>query len=416
MQLLYNLGIRLYVFAIYLASPINTKAKLWVSGRKDIFKRISEQVSTSANIVWFHISSLGEFEQARPVIEELKKQQPQFKVLITFFSPSGYEVRKNYEYADWVFYLPYDSHKNAKRFINLVNPKLAFFVKYDFWYHYLHQLNKNNIPVYLFSAIFRSNQYFFKSYGTWYQKMLRYFTFIFVQNKQSADLLQSINIENIAIGGDTRFDRVCAIVKNAKPIPEIETFCNGKQTIVAGSSWDKDEILLLEYLKKHNELKLVIAPHEVHKSNINRIEKLCEGKAVKLSECNNVKLSDYQILIIDSIGILSSAYRYGTIAYIGGGFGKGIHNTLEAAAYGIPVVFGSNYKKFEEAKDLLKVGAGFTINNQSELDEVLDRLLTDKQYLDNSKKQASDYVNSMQGGTKLLMDSIDFNQIIRNIT
>ncbi len=403
MRLLYDLGIWFYVLVIKLVSPFNKKAKLWLSGKRNIFKQIETKIDKQKSTIWFHASSLGEFEQARPVIEKIREQYPAYQIVVTFFSPSGYEIRKNYKCADAVFYLPYDSKTNAHRFIELVNPDIAFFVKYDFWYHYLNQLHKRKIPTYLFSAIFRPKQLFFKSYGKWYRQMLTFFTFIFVQNKESEQLLHSVKITNCAIGGDTRFDRVWQIVQNAKEINTIQQFCNKQTTIVAGSSWEKDEELLLNYLQSAKNIKLIIAPHEVHNSNIKRLEKLCNNKALLFSKADTNNLAEYNILIIDSIGLLSSVYRYADIAYIGGGFGKGIHNTLEAAAYGIPVVFGTNYKKFQEAKDLIKREAGFSIKNQDELNELLNRLINNKAFLDKCSKNASEYVQEMIGGTDLLL-------------
>lgn len=407
MKFLYNLGIWLYVGIIHLFASVNKKAGLWVSGRKDIFKQIAEKVDVNKKTAWFHASSLGEFEQARPVIEGFKAKYPNFKIVLTFFSPSGYEIQKNYKQADAVFYLPTDTKKNARKFISLVNPDVVFFVKYEFWYHYLYQLHKNNIPTYLFSAIFRKNQHFFKKYGKWYRKMLHFFIFIFVQNVESEKLLQSINISNVAIGGDTRFDRVWQIANNASDIDKVNKFCNNKTTIVAGSTWDKDEELLLDYAKTNADVKIIIAPHEVHQSNIRRIERLCENKCVKFSDSNETLLLQAQILIIDSIGLLSAIYRYAQIAYIGGGFGKGIHNTLEAAAYGIPVLFGSNYYKFQEAKDLISKHAGFSVNNEAELKAKINKLLGNEKYLNECKQNAFDYVKQMIGGTDLLLNKIE---------
>lgn len=406
MKVLYNLGITFYVFIIHLLSPINKKARCWVRGRKHVFEKL-KIIDKNKATAWFHVASLGEFEQARPVIESFKEKYPSYQIVLTFFSPSGYEIRKDYAYADGVFYLPKDTKKNAKKFITAIQPNLVFFVKYEFWYHYLNELNKQKIPIYLFSAIFRKNQLFFKNYGKWYRKMLHFFSFIFVQNQASEKLLKSIQINNVLVSGDTRFDRVWQIVQNAKQLPEIEVFCNNKTTVVGGSTWEKDEELLLNYLKINSEIKLIVVPHEVEEVNIKRLEKLCKGKAVRFSEKESYQLQDFQILIIDSIGLLSAIYRYAHIAYIGGGFGKGIHNTLEAAAYGTPVLFGKNYHKFQEAKDLIEREAGFSIKNQHELNHKIGQLITNKSYLEQCGKNASDYVKQMCGGTNSLLEEVE---------
>lgn len=406
MKFLYNLGITFYVFIIHLLSPINKKARCWVRGRKHVFESL-KRINKTKKTAWFHVASLGEFEQARPVIESFKEKYPSYQIVLTFFSPSGYEIRKNYAYADGVFYLPKDTKKNAKKFISTIQPNIVFFVKYEFWYHYLNELNKQKIPTYLFSAIFRKNQLFFKSYGKWYRKMLGFFSFIFVQNQASEKLLKSVQINNVSVAGDTRFDRVWQIVQSAKQLPEIEIFCDKKTSIVAGSTWEKDEELLLNYLKTNSEIKLIVVPHEVEEVNIKRLEKLGRGKTVRFSERNKHQLQDYQVLIIDSVGLLSAIYRYADIAYIGGGFGKGIHNTLEAAAYGKPVLFGTNYHKFQEAKDLIEREAGFSIKNQNELNHKIEQLITNKSYLEQCGKNASDYVKQMCGGTSSLLEEVE---------
>jgi 3-deoxy-D-manno-octulosonic-acid transferase len=406
MQVFYQIGIILYVMGIYLVYPFNEKARLWVKGRNRWYKRLKKVIILQEKLAWFHVSSLGEFEQGRPVIEGFKKKYPDYKILLTFFSPSGYEIRKNYTGADYICYLPADSKRNASRFLKLTNPQVAFFVKYDFWYHYLNQLNKRNIPTYLFSGIFRPKQLFFKWYGGWYRKILNFFTRIYVQNEESLHLLNNIGVTQTSIGGDTRFDRVFDLATQAKPIHLISLFHNQKPLIIAGSTWEKDETMLAAYI--HNNLGLyqwIIAPHEVHYAHIQKIETLFRGKALKFSEANETNIKNVEVLIIDSIGILSSLYRYGTIAYIGGGFGKGIHNTLEAATYSLPVVFGPNYHRFREACDLIDIKAGFSIGDYSELESIFDCLLKDADLTKDSGKIASDYVNKMRGGTiKILAD------------
>jgi len=407
MSLFYNIGIKLYVLLIHLASLFNAKAKSWVDGRKNIFESIKQKVDPTKKTAWFHVSSLGEFEQGRPVIEDFKKKYPNYQIVLTFFSPSGYEVRKNYTLADAILYLPYDSAKNAKAFMELVNPDIAFFVKYEFWFHYLNQLNKRNIPTYIFSAIFRPSQHFFNWYGGWYRKMLGFFDFIFVQNQASEQLLQNVGINKVAVGGDTRFDRVYQIAQESKEIPEFKEFCKGKKVIVAGSTWEKDEQLLKHTIEALGVgVCLILAPHEIHSSNIKRIKKLFGESCVCFSEKEDVDISRSQILIIDSIGLLSSLYKYGHVAYIGGGFGVGIHNTLEAATYGIPVAFGPKFQKFQEAVDLIKNGAAFSIQNHDMLKNKYFHLFSNENDRVLCGKSAINYVNNMRGGTALLLDKI----------
>lgn len=407
MKIIYNIGISLYVAMIHMVAPFNIKAKQWVKGRKNCFKKIKEQVNPSKKTAWFHVSSLGEFEQGRPVMEEFRKAFPDYQIVLTFFSPSGYEIRKNYAGADAIFYLPYDSQQNAKQFLALVNPSIAFFVKYDFWYHYLTQLKSLNVPTYIFSAIFRPGQLFFKTGGAWYRKMLHSFTHIFVQNEESKELLKGIGIHNVSVGGDTRFDRVFQIANESKDYPEIETFCGQNKIIVAGSSWEPDEQLLNNYLKTLGEnTKVIIAPHEIHESNIQRIINLFGSNCVRYSQIHTLDISNAKVLIIDAIGFLSSIYKYGHVAYIGGGFGKGIHNTLEAATYGIPVVFGPNFHKFQEARDLIANQAGFNIATQDELNNKFSEFFDSEDYRQNCGKSALNYVNKMRGGTQLLMSKI----------
>jgi 3-deoxy-D-manno-octulosonic-acid transferase len=407
MVLFYNIGICLYATAVKITALFNPKATLWVKGRKNIFHDIKNALTGNEDIAWFHVSSLGEFEQGRPVMESFRLKYPNYKIFLTFFSPSGYEIRKNYEGADYIFYLPVDTKKNATQFLNLVKPNIAFFVKYEFWFHYLNQLNKRKIPTYIFSAIFRENQLFFKSYGTWYKKMLGFFTKIYVQNEESKQLLKTIHITNVEVGGDTRFDRVYALAKNAKPIELIEHFAKNNPVIIAGSTWEKDEELLAEYAQQTEfEVKWIIAPHEIHKSHIDKIISMFKQPVLKFSEANYNNINTTNILLIDSMGILSSVYRYGTLAYIGGGFGNGIHNTLEAATYGLPVVFGPNYKRFKEACDLLELSSGFSITNFVELKSIFHTLLINENLTMKSGQSASNYVNQMRGGTDILLSQI----------
>ena len=397
MNLIYNIGIYIYGALIFLASLFNEKARLLRNGQHDAFKLLKVKVDPNAGYVWFHAASLGEFEQGRPVIEQLRRMQPGIKILLTFFSPSGYEVRKNYGGADIVAYLPLDTPENARRFVNLVKPTQAIFIKYEFWPNYLLTLKSANVPVFSISAIFRPEQVFFKVYGTWYLDLLNTFNHIFVQDKVSLELLEKHQIFNASVCGDTRFDRVYDLFTLAKQLTLIEEFVkNASDVIVAGSTWPKDEEILVRYLKLHPHVKLIIVPHEVHSSHILEISRLLDGKFVRYSEATPENVVTTNCLVVDIIGVLSSIYLYAGVAYIGGGFGVGIHNTLEAAVYGIPVVFGPNYQKFREARELIGVGGAFTISNYSILEAQFDRLLNDKQ----AGKIAGEYVKQNTGATK----------------
>lgn len=408
MVFFYNIGIALYRLVAMLISPFNSKANLWHSGRKNWQSGISSKINPSDKPIWIHCSSLGEFEQGRPIIEAIKQRNAQQKIILTFFSPSGYEIRKNYQGADYVFYLPIDTRRNAAKFIKLVNPSAAIFVKYEFWYHYLNQLKRNNIPTYIVSAIFRPQQPFFKSYGLWYRRFLNNFTHLFVQDENSKLLLQGIGIKNVTVAGDTRFDRVLKIAEDAKSLPLVERFCADKRIIVAGSTWPKDEDILQAYFNVQNsDLRLIIAPHEVHESHITEIvSKFGAQNCVRYTQAKIENVDSAKVLIIDTIGILSSVYRYAHLAYIGGGFGVGIHNTLEAAAYGIPVVFGPNYKHFREAVELIERGAGFTIANADELKMVFDKLLSDIDFLTQSSSDAKKYVLTGKGSAEKILSII----------
>ena len=407
MFFLYNIIISIYFLLIQLFSIKNKKAKLWVEGRKDIFKKIEQNLDKSKRYVWFHFASLGEFEQGRPVLEHFKSNYPKEPILITFFSPSGYEIRKNYNLADYIFYLPLDTKSNALKFISLVNPKFAVFTKYEYWYNYIKILHQNQIPLYVISGIFRKNQPFFKWYGGLYREMLCYVTHFFVQNIESAELLKSINLTNVSISGDTRFDRVAENASKPRKLLEIERFCEGSNVIVAGSSWLKDEEYISEVIQSFTNWKFIIAPHEIDEDHIQHVSALFKEKSILYSECvaNAKTLIDVQILIIDNIGMLSSLYQYAQIAYIGGGFGSGIHNTLEAAAFGVPVIFGPKYHKFQEARDLLEIKAAFTIANAQELKDCIRKLtLTENRELTGNK--AKDYVKSHTGATQMILKHI----------
>ncbi len=408
MNCLYQLGIWFYRFAAKLAAPFSEKARQWSAGQKAAFPYLEANIESGQPIIWIHAASLGEFEQGRPLIEQIKSNYPKYKVLLTFFSPSGYEIRKNYEGADYICYLPADTKKNARKFIELVNPEKAFFIKYEFWKNYFSSLTKKGIPLYMVSAIFRKDHLFFKQNrrGEWYRKLLIQVDHFFVQNQLSADLLKGIGLNNFTITGDTRFDRVAEIAANRKDLPLVEKFKNNQKLIIAGSSWEPDEKLLAIFAKDHPEIKLIFAPHEVKESNIKRLENLLEGKAIRYSEADNKDLLKPQILIIDSIGILSSIYRYADISYIGGGFGVGIHNTLEAAIYNTPIVFGPKYQKFQEAVDLIQKGVGFSIQNQKELNLTLEGFIKDNKRLQVISKDCHKFMHQNIGATQIILGKV----------
>lgn len=408
MTVLYNIGIRFYYFLVLIASPFNTKAKLWINGRREVWKKIESQIDSSSEYAWFHASSLGEFEQGRPLIESLKEKQKNLKVILTFFSPSGYEIRKNYSGADIICYLPLDTPYNARRFVKLVKPKWTFFIKYEYWYNFLKQVKNSQSKLYLVSGIFRENQLFFKSYGKWYKNILKNFDHLFVQNENSATLLKQAGMNNYTIAGDSRFDRVVQIANQSKSIEVAETFASDSMVIVCGSTWEPDEVNLINYLhqSKTENLKLIIAPHEIHPSHIQQIIDKIEVPYALFSKAEKANLKQCRMLIIDNIGMLSSIYKYGQIAYIGGGFGAGIHNTLEAAVYGVPVIFGPNHKKFQEAVGLLECGGGFTYTNSEELVVLMDEFIQSPDVLSKSGKSAKKYVDSMKGATSIIENYI----------
>lgn len=407
MRTLYSISIFVYQIIIRLASAFNSKAKLWLEGRKGIFEKLTAQLSNSApedKIAWFHCASLGEFEQGRPLIEKYKIHHPGTKILLTFFSPSGYEIRKNYPGADFIFYLPADTLSNAKRFIDIVNPAVVFFVKYEFWFHYLYELKKRNIPVYLVSGIFRKEQHFFKSYGGWFRKQLGSFSHFYLQDEQSIALLNSIGYKNTTLAGDTRFDRVWEIAKNTKPFPLIEKFRENSSVLIAGSSWREDEKIIS--VLQPGDFKLIIAPHEIDEKHIDNIENQFAGfSTLRYSKATESNVSSAQVLIIDNIGMLSSLYRYAEIAFIGGGFGKGIHNILEAATFGLPVIFGPNYEKFTEAKELIRLGGAFSVTDQEEFTKTI-LLLKDPQVLQTASHISKHYVGSRVGATDRILSTI----------
>jgi 3-deoxy-D-manno-octulosonic-acid transferase len=464
MWIIYDLIVHIYGDAISIAALFNAKARKWIVGRKGIFKSLSSQFavrssqlavggqkSTGNNrlpaanhrpptVIWFHCASLGEFEQGRPVIEAFRKEHPEWKIMLTFFSPSGYEIRKNYEGADFVFYLPLDTPWNARKFIRLVRPAIAVFVKYEYWFRYLNVLHKNNIPVYVISAIFRPDQHFFKWYGGWARKQLGKVNRFFVQDDQSENLLRLFGMEQVTVSGDTRFDRVAAIADKAKSFPLVEKFAGDKPVFLAGSTWPEDEKLIIILIETYGDrMKYIIAPHEVDVARISALkssvvsrqssvgglkstEKLQHSElrtpnsalstqhsapnVVLFSQLTEESAQSSQILIVDGIGYLSHLYQYATIAYIGGGFGAGIHNILEAAAFGKPVIFGPKYEKFKEAVDLIDAGGAFSIINAQQLNNRTIELLEDEGLCQKSSEICSTYVRQKKGATRLIIESI----------
>ena len=408
MTLLYRTGIFFYSLFIHIFSAFNEKARLFVRGRMNWEKILGQKIDPKAKYIWFHCASLGEFEQGRPVIEDLKNRLPEYKVLLTFFSPSGYEIRKNYPLADVVAYLPMDTKHNAKAFLNIVQPEKVFFVKYEFWYFYFSELSKRKIPLYIISAIFRENQQFFKNtpWGKWYLKMLSQVEHLFVQNEKSGELLKTIGLSNFTVSGDTRFDRVAAIAKVSKEIPIVEKFMGNSMLLIAGSTWKPDEELLATFINQSNDIKFIIAPHEVSAVNINRIHQLLKKPAISFSKVTEAEIDRFQVLIIDSVGLLSSLYRYGNIAYIGGGFGVGIHNILEAATFGLPVIFGPNYKKFKEAVDLTFEGGAISISTFDELLQALNNLINKNAEREKTSDICKNYVAKNVGSTKVIIKKV----------
>jgi len=378
---------------------------LWISGRKDLFDQLRQKIDPGDKPIWFHCSSLGEFEQGRPVIEKIRKTLPGKKILLTFYSPSGYEIRKNYQEVDYVFYLPLDTGKNARRFLEIVNPEYVFFVKYEFWYHFLNHLKKQTIKTYLVSGIFRSGQLFFRKRGWWFRKMLECFNHFFVQDPESERLLHTIGIDRVTVTGDTRFDRVYAITSESKEFPLIGEFTSGHTTVICGSTWPGDEELLIRFMKGNSiPVKFIIAPHETHEGHIKQLQNGIPLNSLRYTALEEKPLQDIDVLIIDTMGILSSLYRYGNIAYIGGGFGKGIHNTLEAATFGLPVIFGPRYQKFREAIDLVNKKAAFPVSDYDGLEFILSQLLKDQELLKNSGQNARSYVQSNLGATDKIVN------------
>lgn len=400
---IYWLAIRCYAIAIRIASVFNRKARLFIEGRKGLLSRIHYALLNERRPrIWMHCASLGEFEQGRPLLERLRKQHPEYAFVLTFFSPSGYEVRKNYEGADYIFYLPLDSRRNAKKFIGLLQPRLCIFVKYDLWFFLLKQIEVKNIPAILVSSIFRKDQVFFQWYGALHRQMLYCFSKIFVQDKASVQLLQTLGINDAVVAGDTRFDRVVEAVKEPQSLPVAEAFTQGSKVLVAGSSWEEDEIFLQKvFVELPKDWKLIIVPHEVHEAHIDYIMRLYGSDAVKWSHWKEGTIA--RVLVVDRIGLLLQLYQYARVAWIGGGFGKGIHNTLEAAVYGLPVGFGPVHGKFREAKELIASGAAFSIKNPLHLVSCISNWEKDESSYEQAATAARRYVLSNAGATGTIL-------------
>ena len=412
MRLLYSIAIFFYFLGIRLVSPFHTKARQMVRGWRDCRHKLKACAADPRPTLWFHAPSLGEFEQARPVLEQLHAEMPDHRICVTFFSPSGYEVRHNYPLADMVLYLPPDTPRNARRLVEALHPEMAFFVKYDFWFNYMDALRRKKVPTYIFSAIFRPSQYFFKSYGGWFRRqMAACFTHIFVQNETSLQLLQHFGIDQCSLAGDTRFDRVQAIADAAERNTVTETFLEGhsEPVLLAGSSWPPDEEMIARYRNHHPDLRIILAPHVISEEHLTQIERLFPD-SIRYSVLKNRQDSEQdknaKVLIIDNIGMLAALYRYAHVAYIGGGWGHGIHNILEAVTFGKPVLFGPNHKKFQEAHDILACGGGFTYNTFDELQRPLDRLLDDNDFYQAASQACLQYVKSNLGSTKIILNTL----------
>lgn len=406
MKLIYNFGIYCYKQLVALAGMRNAKARKLTQGQKGIFDYLSQHADPQGGYLWIHASSLGEFEQGRPLIEAIRKARPDTRILLTFFSPSGYEVRKNYPGADLVCYLPFDLPGNVKRFLDLTRPTQAIFIKYEFWANYLNELKRRNIPTYSISAIFRPNQVFFRFYGGYFRRILRNFNHLYIQNEQSRQLLAGIGITNVSVVGDTRFDRVSDIRLSAKELPVVEAFAQGKKVLVVGSSWPKDEEFILDYFNHRDDIKLIIAPHEIHESHLLFIESRLKRPTLRYTQATEATAATCDCLIIDCFGLLSSIYRYGTLAYVGGGFGAGIHNIAEAAVYNLPVIFGPNHRRFKEAHELIACGGGFAIDSGEAFRSTADRLLSDPDALATASHNAGHYIASHTGATRLILKDL----------
>lgn len=404
---IYNFGLTLYAWVIRLVASRHPKARLFTEGRRELFRRMSEAIAPTDRIVWVHVASLGEFEQGRPVIEQLRKQHPEYKILVTFFSPSGYEIRKNYKGADYIFYLPVDTPGNARRFLDAAHPEIAIFVKYEFWLNLLAELRRRKIRTYIISAIFRPKSVFFRPWGGMWRQALETFDTLFVQNDESKKLLAGLGFDNVLVAGDTRFDRVAEIATAAKRIDIIDRFKGSKRLFVAGSTWDPDEELLIRLMNENPDVKFVVAPHEMDEPRIAQLITQTDGGALRYTQCTpHTSYGSKQLLILDTMGMLSSVYGYATWSYIGGGFGVGIHNTLEAATFGLPVAFGPNYEKFKEARDLVTLGAAKSVGTYEELRAWFIPLRDNEEFLLKTSRIAKDYTTRHQGATGIIVRTI----------
>lgn len=405
---MYEIVISLYTLGVAVMSLFNDKVKKMWRGEREAFRVLRNSVDPGSRYVWFHAASLGEFEQGRPIMERLRREHPELKILLTFFSPSGYEVRKNYAGADIICYLPLDTYFNARRFLNLVHPEVAFFIKYEFWWNYLHILKRRNVPVYSVSSIFRPNQVFFRWYGRTYSNVLKCFTRFFVQNEVSRQLLAKLGITEVEITGDTRFDRVLQIKSQAKSLPIVEAFRQDYKVFVAGSSWPPDEDIFIKYFNGRDDWKLIIAPHVIGEDHLQQILSKLKGKAVRYTEATPESVADAKILIIDCFGLLSSIYGYGHVSYVGGGFGVGIHNVLEAAVWNIPVIFGPNNERFQEAQDLLASGGGRQIDGYQHFESLMNGYIADDSLRKADGDKAAQYVSSKAGATRKILSAVKF--------
>ncbi len=407
MELLYLIGVKGYGLCILVASVVNNKARQWVNGRKHWKSDVQGKLKAGERRILFHCSSLGEFEQGKPVLEALRKDYPELKVVLTFFSPSGYEIRKKEPLADYVFYLPLDGPANSREFLEMIRPELAFFVKYDFWHFYIKELRKLKVPIYFVSSIFRPSQVFFKPYGFFFLKMLRRVSHLFVQNQQSLELLYQYSLPQVTVTGDTRFDRVYKNRIEAKSFPAIEQFAGDKQIIVAGSTWGQDELILAAVFKTlKNRFRLIVAPHEIDEATIRATEKRFADFAVTRYSHSRSESSQFDVMIIDNVGMLSSLYRYADIAFIGGGFGRGIHNILEAAVFGVPVYFGPNYKKFREARELIHWKGAFVVRSGGELLEHIQKLIEKPELYNKIREINLRYIDNNKGATELIIEHL----------
>jgi 3-deoxy-D-manno-octulosonic-acid transferase len=404
---MYNIVIFLYLCGVAIASIFNEKVRKMWRGERQAIRTIKEKMDPNAQYVWFHAASLGEFEQGRPLMEQLRREHPEYKILLTFFSPSGYEVRKNYEGADIITYLPLDTITNARRFLRTIRPVMAFFIKYEFWYNYLHILRHRGIPVYSVSSIFRPGQVFFRWYGKQYSRVLKCFTHFFVQNEVSRELLSTIGIDNVTVVGDTRFDRVLQIKAAAKQLPIVEQFKGNSKCFIAGSSWQPDEEIFISWFKNHQDWKLIIAPHVIAEDHLQQIEKMLgDRKVVRYTKATVDSVVDAEVLIVDCFGLLSSIYHYADVTYVGGGFGVGIHNTLEAAVWDVPVFFGPNNQRFQEAQGLKNCGGGLEISNADDFRRYMLGFEEHPELMKELGEKAGAYVASLAGATRKILSFV----------